>query len=136
MRQRLELAGAAGAPFAKGFVPHGFFQNAGKKLRLCLKTFGRQSGGFANLLNGGKIDVGGQILFAGIRQQIVADVMPEIRAERALRARGRKKFVGGQAIINREQSSARQTSGGLTPPVFGGGRSLDGVVVGQNGLQF
>ena len=37
-------------------------------------------GVFAGFLNRGKIDVGGQVLFAGIRQQVVGDVVPEISA--------------------------------------------------------
>ena len=81
----------------------------------------------------GKIDVRGQVLFAGVGQKIVADMMAEIGAQRAARARGRKQFVGGEAVVNRQQFAALQNARGFAPPVFGGGRSFDGVAVGQDG---
>ena len=132
VREGLKLARAAGIPFAKRFILHGVSQNLREELRLRAKVFGFQSGFFAGFLDGGKIDVRGQILFADVGQQIVTDVMPEIRAERAARAAGRKDFAGGVAVINREQPAVRQNASSCAPPVFGGGRSFDGVTVGQN----
>ncbi len=82
MREGLKLARALGVPIAKSFVFHGRTENAGEKLRLGEKTFRRQPGGFAGFLNRGEIDVRGQILFAGIGQQVVAAVMTLIRAQR------------------------------------------------------
>src|ERR1035437_10055505 len=132
VREGLKLARAAGIPSAKRFILHGGSQNLREELRLRLKTFGRQSDGFAGFLNGGKIDLRGEVLFAGAGQKIVADVMPEIRAERAACAAGRKDFVSGVAVINREQPAVRPNASGFAPPVFGSGRSFDGVVVGEN----
>ncbi len=121
MREGLKLARAAGIPFRKTFFPRGPFQNAREKLRLRLKTFRGQPGCFTGLLDCGKIDVRGQILFAGIRQQVIADLMPEIGAKRAVRARRRKSFSLRESVINRHQLAVSQTSGGLMPPLLGGG---------------
>src|ERR1035437_4368122 len=103
VREGLKLARAAGIPSAKRFILHGVSQNLREELRLRAKVFGFQSGVFAGFLNGGKIDVRGEVLFADVGQQIVADVVPKIGAERAARASGRKNFGGGVAVINREQ---------------------------------
>src|ERR1035437_5807784 len=121
VREGLKLARATGVPFAKRFFLHGGSQNLREELRLRLKTFGRQSDGFAGFLNGGKIDVRGQILFAGTGQKIVADVMPKIGAQSSACASGRKDFGGGVAVINREQLAMRQNSRRFAPPVLGGG---------------
>ena len=63
----------------------------------------------------------GQILFAGVGEQIVADAVALVGAQRATGARGGKLFGGGEAIINRHQFALRQNPGGRAPPVFGGG---------------
>src|SRR5664280_3450815 len=97
VREGLKLARAAGIPFAKRFILHGVSQNLREELWLRAKVFGFQSGVFAGFLNGEEINMRGQILFADVGQQIVTDVMPEIRAERAARAAGRKNFAGGVA---------------------------------------
>ena len=136
VREGLKLARAAGVPLAKIFFLHGVAKNLREKLWLRAKVFGFQSGVFAGFLNGGKIDVRGEVLFADVGQQIVADVMPEIRAQSSARASGRKNFGGGVAVINREQFAVRQNASGCAPPVFGGGRSFDGVTVGQDREQF
>ena len=65
VREGLKLARAAGVPFAKIFFLHGVAQNLREKLWLRAKVFGFQSGVFAGFLNGGKIDVRGEVLFAG-----------------------------------------------------------------------
>ena len=87
MRERLKLARAARVPFAKIFVALRLRQNLREELRLRAKNFGFQSGFFASFLDGGKIDVRGQILFAGIRQNIVGCAMAKISAQRAVGAR-------------------------------------------------
>src|ERR1019366_4450411 len=132
VREGLKLARAAGIPSAKRFILHGVSQNLREKLWLRAKVFSFQSGVFAGFLNGGKIDVRGEVLFADVGQQIVADVMPKIGAQSSACASGRKDFIGGVAVINREQLAVRQNFRGFAPPVFGGGRSFDGVVVGEN----
>ena len=133
--ERLKLPRAASVPFSQPAVFFSLRQNFHQKFRLTAKEFCLQSGIFARFLNRGKIDVGGQVLPARIRQKIVGGVVPEIRAERAAGARGRKHFVGGEAVVNGQQLAARQNAGGFAPPVFGGGRDFDGVAVGQNGFQ-
>ena len=135
MRKGLKLARAAGVPFAKIFVPSCLRQNLRQELRLRAKVFGFQSSFLAGFLNRGKVDMRGEVLFAGIGQQVIAWVMTKIGAKCALGACGRKDLIVSQAVINREQFSAFQNPGGGTPPVFGGRTGFDGVVVGQNGFQ-
>ena len=107
-------------------------QNFHQKFRLAAKKFRHQPGVLARLVNRGKIDMGGEVLSAGIRQKVVGGVVAEIGAERSTGARGRKHFVGGEAVVNGQQFAARQNAGGLAPPIFRGGRGFDGVAVGQD----
>jgi len=135
VRESLKLPRARRRPGAKGFVRQSFFQDLRQEFCLRGIIFCFQPSFFARFLDRGEINVRGQILFADVGEQIVADMVPEIGAQRAVGARGRKLLVTGEAVINRDQFSARQNTGGCAPPAFGGGRSLDGVAVGQDGFQ-
>ena len=88
MCERLKLANLLCIQAGKGFFGHGFLQNAREKLRLGAIIFRFQPSLLADFLDGGKIDVRGQILFADIRQQIVADMMAMIRAQCSVKSRG------------------------------------------------
>src|SRR5579884_2098457 len=74
----------------------------------------------------------GEVLFTGASQGIVADMMAVKGAEGSVRARGRKKFVSRQTVIQGQQPAAGQRSGRLAPPFFGGGTAFDRVTVGQH----
>ncbi len=87
MGQCLKLARAVRGPFAEGIILHCLLKNACEELRLRQKFFGRQAGLFPGVLDRGKIDVRGQVLFAGVGQQIAGGTMTEIRAQRAIRPR-------------------------------------------------
>ena len=68
---------------AERFVLFSRCQNVHKEFRLAPEKFRRQSGVFARLANRGKIDMGGEVLAAGIRQKVVGGVVAEIRAKRS-----------------------------------------------------
>ena len=140
MRKGLKLACLDGSPsvfaplrrdkFARGIVLRCLFQNLRQELCLRRKHFRSQSHGFAGGLDGGKIDMRGEVLFPKVRQKVVAGVMAKISAERAARAIGRKQFVSSKTVINRHQFSMLQNAGRLAPPILRGGTGFDGVAVG------
>ena len=132
MGECLKLADLLGVQAGKGRFLHGPAEDAREELRLGAKIFRAQSGGFTGSLNGGEIDVRGQILFAGMREQIVADAMAVIGAQRAARAGGGNHLRIGEAVINGEQLAVLQIAGGLTPPVLGGGTGFNRVAIGQD----
>ncbi|MEI9962266.1 MAG: hypothetical protein WDM76_14375 [Limisphaerales bacterium] len=100
VREGLELARAAGIPLAEIFILYSLSQNLRQELRLRAKLFRLESGIFSNFLDSGKIDMRGEVLLAGIGQQVVADMMLGIGAERAFTRLGGKEFIGGQSVIN------------------------------------
>ena len=132
MRERLKLARARRVPFTEGIFFHRGGENAREKLRLRGKNFGRPTSFFANFLDRGKIDVRGQILFADIREQIVAHAMAMIRAQRSAQSARRKYFIRAETIINRHQFSIFKNARRRAPPIFGGGRGFNRVTIRQN----
>ena len=88
VRERLKLADLLRVELRKKFFLHGLAQNAREKLRLGAISFRYHSGGFAGFLDRGKIDVRGQILSAGVGQDVIGDLMAKICAQRAVGARG------------------------------------------------
>ena len=88
MSQSLKLPCATRIPPVKNFVAQSFFQNLRQEFCLGEKKLRFQSGFLARFLNCREIDVRGQILFAGVCQQIVVDVMSKIGAQRAVCPRG------------------------------------------------
>lgn len=136
VREGLELADLLGGQLLKRTLLVRLFQNADQELWLGAEDIGLETDRFAGSLDGGEIDVGGEVLFAGTREQIVTDAMPMIGAHGAAGASGRKYFFIGEAIINGEQFAMRQRLSGGAPPAFGGGRGFDGVIVRQHVQEF
>ena len=135
MGEGLELAVLFGVPLAEGIVLERLIEDTGQELGLGAKTFRLQAGGFAGALDGREIDVGGQVLFAGMCQEIIADVVTMIGAKRPAGAAGRKQFGIGEAIINRHELPICQGPGGSAPPILGGGTGFNGIEVRQHFLK-
>jgi len=114
------------------FLRDGFLEDAGKELRLRAKLFGAQAGGFAGGLDGAEIDMGGEVLAAGIGQEIVCDVVLVIGAQGAFLAGGRKLFFGGIAVVDGQHFSVSERGGGFAPPGFGSRTGFNDVAVGEN----
>ena len=102
VRERLELPRVGTVPSAEGIGFRRVREDFRQEFCLRAKIFRYQPGILAGFSDGGKIDVRRQILLANICQDVVADVMPEIGAERAVCARGRKQFVRCEAVIHRQ----------------------------------
>ena len=95
--QCLKLARARGRPFgeARLVTPRGL-SDTSQEFALGKHPFGFQAGRFACFLQRRQIDMRGQVLFAGIGQQIAGGGMPMIRAQGASRSVRREKFLAGQ----------------------------------------
>jgi len=79
MRKGLKLPVSLRAPLAKGFrVFEHPFRDSRQKLRLRGKDFRCQPTHLTGGLNYGKVDVCGEVLFAGVCQNVVGGVMAEI----------------------------------------------------------
>ena len=90
-----------------------------------------QAGGFSGGLQGGEIDVGCEVLFAGVRQEVGIELMLVVGAEGAVGSVGCEEFFGGEAVIEREQFATAQRVSGLGPPLFGGGTGVENEAVGE-----
>ena len=100
MGQGLELARALGVEGREPALGHGLLQDSREKPGLGAQGFGLQAGGFAGLLDGGEIDVRGEVLFAGMGEQIVRDMVAMIGPQGAVEARGRNHFLRRIAIVD------------------------------------
>ena len=103
MSERLKLSNLFGVQLGKSFFCHGFLHDTGQKLRLSAKLFGSQADGFTRPLDGGEVDVCGQVLFTRIGQQVISNTMPIIGPQRPACAGRRKHLFGRKSIINRKQ---------------------------------
>lgn len=68
------------------------FGDTGQKLCLRGKDFLLESGGFTGCLNCSKVDVRGEVLFAGVGEQIVGELMMPIGAQGSVRPLRSEKF--------------------------------------------
>ncbi len=85
VRKSLKLTRTGSIPFAKRFIFISLFQNSRQKLRLGRKTFRCQPGGFTGSLDGRKIDVGRDVLFAGVGEKVAGNMLAKIGAQGAMR---------------------------------------------------
>ena len=84
MREGLKLPDLSRIQAGEIPLPYGRTQYPGEELRLRAVIFGFQSSFLTGFLNGRKINVGGQVLFAWTHQQIVTDVVLMIGAKGAI----------------------------------------------------
>src|SRR4051794_22122649 len=77
--------------------------DARQKSGLTDKRLGPESSQLAELLQGSEENMRGDILFAGICEQITGDLMPAIRARRSVDAFRPPKFLFSQKVIDRAQ---------------------------------
>lgn len=87
-------------------------------------------GAFEGGADSREVDVGGEVLFAGIGEGVVGEFVVAIGAQGSLRARGGPEGGGFVAVIEGEKEAAFEFLGGGFGPGFGGGAEFDGEVVG------
>ena len=82
MGQGLELADLGGSPIAEGgSLAIGVADDAGEELCLAHQGFGAQAFGFAGFAEDGEVDVGGEVLFAGVDEQVAGLMVAMTGAE-------------------------------------------------------
>lgn len=101
----LELAQDSGIGGRCGGVP-GACGDGGEKTALRGEGFGAQACGFTGGLERGEIDVGGEVLLSRRGKQIGAGTVLGVGAEGSVRAAGREKIEGAQAVVEREEFAA------------------------------
>lgn len=113
------------------FMFPGLRGDVSKELLLEGEGFGLEAEGVAGGLEGGEVDVGGDVLGAGLGEDIGVNLVVAIGAQGSGFAFRPEELVGAEAIIKREQPAASQGRGGCPPPVSGGRTNLGGETVGE-----
>ena len=72
-----------------------------QEFRLSCASNRGQSLAFTRQLQGRKTDVRGQILRAGVGENIAYDLVPSIGAQRAFASAWSEELLGGQTIVKR-----------------------------------
>ena len=136
MNQGLKLARFAEKPISKTTtIRKQIRRNSAQPPALRNQVKSLEPGGFASLDNLRKIHVGGEVLVAGLGQEIRRHLMATVRPKRALSALRAEPWPIGIAIIQSHEPAAGQVLCGDTPPGHGFRAFLDDVAVGQHAFQ-
>src|SRR5437870_11624426 len=111
MRERLKLPRLLARPRTETafFLPRSFC-DVRQELRLRKIRFGGEARVLADVFDGREVHVRSDVLFARIREHIFHEPVPVISAQSSTRKLPRKKFLGVETVIERQQLAACQQS--------------------------
>ena len=137
MGQGLKLARAGGNPwFERGVAGTHPLDDAGQEPSLRPEFLGAQSFRLAGILDGAEVHMGGEVLFAGPREEVGGQMMMVICAQGAVLPFRREKFPARQPVIECDEFAGLQRARGLPPPIHSRRADFGGEAVGQYVQQF
>ena len=99
---------------------------------MCGELFGLQSGRFAGALGQAEVGVGGEVLFAGVGQDVVDEFLVAVTAHGSVRLACCGPVVRAVAVVERDQFPGGQFVSGGAPPRVGLRRQFGRVLIRQH----